>query len=123
MKKYLALLLALVMIFALAACGGGSDAPATDVPTDTPETDSPVAETYTIGICQLMQHDALDAATRGFRDAVTEALGDAVTFDEQNAQGDSATCSTIVTGFVANDYDLIMANATPALQAAMSATT
>ena len=122
MKKYLALLLALVMVFALAACGGGDDAPATDVPTDVP-TDAPETASYTIGICQLMQHDALDAATKGFRDALTEALGDAVTFDEQNAQGDPATCSTIVTGFVANDYDLIMANATPALQAAIAATT
>ncbi|MBQ9647380.1 MAG: ABC transporter substrate-binding protein, partial [Oscillospiraceae bacterium] len=64
----------------------------------------------------------LDAATQGFRDSLTEALVDDVTFDEQNAQGDPATCSTIVTGFVSNNYDLIMANATPALQAAVAAT-
>lgn len=79
-------------------------------------------KTYTIGICQLIQHAALDAATQGFMDALTEKLGDNVTFDLQNAQGESTMCATIVTGFVANEYDLIMANATPALQAAVSAT-
>jgi putative ABC transport system substrate-binding protein len=78
--------------------------------------------TYTIGICQLIQHDALDAATQGFKDALTEQLGDAVTFDEQNAQGDSNTCSTIINGFVSNGVDLIMANATAALQAAQAGT-
>ena len=76
-------------------------------------------DTYTIGICQLVQHVALDAATQGFKDEVTKELGeDAVTFDEQNAQGDSNTCSTIVNSFVSNNVDLILANATPALQAA-----
>ena len=146
MKKALAFLLAAMMLLALCACGGsnattdaadnsGAEDTANTEPADTgaavdagesePAEANPAestGETYTVGICQLMQHDALDAATRGFRDALTEALGDAVTFDEQNAQGDSATCSTIVTGFVANDYDLIMANATPALQAAIAAT-
>ena len=79
-------------------------------------------ETYTVGICQLVQHVALDAATQGFKDALTEEFGDAVTFDEQNAQGDSNTCSTIVNTFVSNNVDLIMANATPALQAAAAGT-
>ena len=63
-----------------------------------------------------------DAATQGFKDALTEALGDAVTFDEKNAAGDSPTCATIVNGFVSDGVDLIMANATPALQASASAT-
>ena len=141
MKKLIPVLLALCLIAGLAACGStpaapatdvpatdvpATDAPATDVPaTDTPATEEPAAEkTYVIGICQLVQHDALDAATAGFRDAVTAGLGaDNVRFDEQNASGDSATCSTICTGFVAANVDLIMANATPALQAAVSATT
>lgn len=79
-------------------------------------------ESYDVGICQLVQHPALDAATEGFRAALTDALGDRVTFDEQNASGDSATCSTIVNTFVTNNVDLILANATPALQAAVSAT-
>ncbi len=77
---------------------------------------------YNIGICQLVQHPALDAATQGFQDALTEKLGAKVTFDLQNASGDSAMCITIVNSFLANSVDLIMANATPALQAAMAGT-
>lgn len=69
-------------------------------------------KTYTIGICQLVQHDALDAATKGFEDAITEKMGDSVKFDEQNAQGDSNTCSTIINSFVSEGADLILANAT-----------
>ncbi len=85
--------------------------------------DSEKKDSYKIGICQIVQHDALDAASKGFKDAVTEKLGkDNVTFDEQNAQGDSATCSTIVNGFVSSKVDLILANATPPLQAAAEAT-
>ncbi len=80
-------------------------------------------DVYEVGICQLVQHPALDAATKGFRDALAEKLGDKVKFDEQNAAGDSATCATIVNTFVANDYDLILANATAPLQAASAATT
>ena len=80
-------------------------------------------ETYTVGICQLVQHDALDAATQGFIDSLTEAMGDKVEILEvQNAQGDSNTCSTIVNDFVSKDVDLILANATPALQAAAAIT-
>lgn len=80
-------------------------------------------DTYNIGICQLVQHEALDAATQGFKDALTEELGeDTVTFDEQNAQGDSNTCSTIINSFVSNGVDLILANATPSLQAAAAGT-
>ena len=80
-------------------------------------------DTYTIGICQLVQHEALDAATQGFKDEIVKELGeDAVTFDEQNAQGDSNTCSTIINSFVSNNVDLILANATPALQAAAAGT-
>ena len=79
-------------------------------------------ETYTVGVSQLVQHVALDAATQGFQDALTEKLGDTVKFDVQNASGDSNTCSTIVNTFISNGVDLIMANATPALQAAVAAT-
>lgn len=79
-------------------------------------------DTYTVGVSQLVQHVALDAATQGFQDALTEKLGDAVKFDVQNASGDSNTCSTIVNTFISNGVDLIMANATPALQAAVAAT-
>lgn len=80
-------------------------------------------KTYKIGICQLMEHEALDAATEGFKQAIIDELGeDAVEFDVQNGQGDPATCSTIANQFVSNNVDLIMANATPALQSAAAAT-
>lgn len=79
-------------------------------------------ETYTVGICQYVQHEALDAATQGFKDALTEKLGDRVVIDEQNAQGDVYMCSSIVNGFVSGEVDLILANATMALQTAVTAT-
>ena len=77
---------------------------------------------WTVGICQLVQHPALDAATQGFKDALIKGLGDDVKIDEQNASGEAANCSTIVNGFVAKNVDLILANATAPLQAAASAT-
>lgn len=86
---------------------------------------NPDKEHYVVGICQLVQHAALDAATEGFMDALTEELakeGRTVEFDLQNAQGDATTCSTIANKFVTNDVDLILANATAALQATSQAT-
>ena len=77
---------------------------------------------YKVGVCQLIQHPALDLATKGFTDVLKEKLGDDVEIIEQNANGDSATCATIVNNFVSSNVDLIMANATPALAAAVSAT-
>ena len=133
MKKMLALLLALVMVLSLAACASSQPAAASTETAETTETTEPAAEesaeapaesgkTYTVGVCQLVQHEALDAATQGFIDALKEELGDAVTVDVQNASGDSVNCGTIVNGFVSKGVDLIMANATPALTAAVSAT-
>ena len=104
MKKLLAMMMVVMM---LAVC----------VPAMA-ETE----QTYLVGICQLVQHEALDAATQGFKDALTEKLGDSVEFDEANASGDSANCITIMNTFLSEDVDLIMANATPALQAAQAAT-
>jgi len=77
---------------------------------------------YVIGICQLVTHDALDAATKGFKDTLIAEFGDKVVFKEQNAANDAAMCGTIANTFVAENVDLIMANATPALQAAAAAT-
>jgi putative ABC transport system substrate-binding protein len=78
---------------------------------------------YKVGIIQLVEHPALDAATEGFKQAIIDELGaDVVLFDYQNAQNDANTCSTIANQFVSNKVDLIMANATPALQAAAAAT-
>ena len=106
MKKLVSILLVLAMLIAMSACSS-----------------EPAAEgTYTVGICQLVQHEALDAATQGFKDALTEKLGDDVTFVEHNASGDAATCVTICNQLVAEGVNLIMGNATPALQAAAAAT-
>lgn len=80
------------------------------------------SDTFKVGICQLVQHPALDSATQGFRDALTAKLGDKVVFDEQNASGEANNCATIVNGFISKNVDLIMANATSPLQAAASAT-
>lgn len=77
---------------------------------------------FTVGICQLVQHPSLDAATKGFMDAVEEAMPGEVTFDLQNASNDIPTCGIICSGFAANEVDLILANATPSLQAAAAAT-
>ncbi len=105
MKKWIAMLCVIAMMASLAACGSA-------------ETD-----TYTIGICQIQTHDALDAATQGFKDALTAELGEGkVTFNHQDAGGDYTNCATIVAGFVAENVDLILANATPPLQAAAAAT-
>ena len=141
MKKLLALMLAGVMVFSLAACGSSSTEEAEEeaveetteaeeeeeteeVEEEAEEAEEETAsETYVIGICQLVQHDALDLATEGFKDAVIAAFGEEnVEFDEQNAAGDSATCATIINQFVSNEVDLIMANATAAVQAAAQGT-
>ena len=120
-KKLLALVLACAMALGLAACGGSkAETPAGNNGDAANGNDA--AKTYLVGICQLAPHPALDAATQGFKDALTEALGKQVRFEEQNAAGESNTCSTIVNGFVSENVDLILANASSALQAAASAT-
>ena len=111
MKKMIALMMAVLMMLTLVACGSA----------DSGGSNADVA--YSIGVCQLVQHEALDAATQGFIDTVNAALGEEnINWDIQNAAGDSNTCNTIVNGFVSSNVNLIMANATPALQAASVAT-
>ena len=110
---------------ALSACGGSSSASSAAASSTVASASVAAASNgkkFTVGICQLVQHAALDAATQGFEDALTASFGENVTFDFQNAQGDSATCATIANGFVSSGVALIMANATPALQAAQAAT-
>ena len=109
MKKILALLCALCMIFALTACGQSAAPAAAD-------------KTFTVGVCQLVQHPALDAATQGFVETLEKALGDKVTITVLNGAGEQASCATIASQFVSDGVDLIMANATPALIACASAT-
>ena len=98
MKKIITLALVLMMV-AMTAC----------------------ASATTVGICQLVQHVALDQATQGFKDALSEKMPDVI-FDEKNASGDEVNCATIANTFVSDGVDLIMCNATPALQAAVAAT-
>ena len=113
MKKITAMLLALMMVMSLCACGASeSAAPA-------------AADAYTVGVCQLMEHESLDKATQGFIDALTadlEAAGKSVKVDTQVA-GEANLCTTVINTFTAKKVDLIMANATPALLAAANATT
>lgn len=109
-KKIVSLLTVTALVTSLTACGSSSEKSGSE---------SSDKKTYKIGICQLVEHEALDAATKGFKKALTDKLGEGnVEFDEQNAQGESTNCSTICNGFVTNGVDLIMANATGALQAA-----
>ena len=125
-KKIMVFALVGVMTLAASACGGSSEEAADasgsegEAEADGAETDS--GEAYTVGVIQLVQHPALDAATEGFEKALQEELGGSVTVDVQNAAGDSAQCSTIANTFVSSNYNLIMANATASLQAAQAAT-
>lgn len=106
-----------------ATADAASTADASSAADDSSAAEIPADKVYNIGICQLVQHEALDAATQGFKDVLTEKLGaDHVKFDEQNANGESTNCTTICTGFAASGVDLILANATGALQAASAAT-
>ena len=124
-KKLLALVLATAMTLSLASCGGSkTETPSTGSDNSSASSDNSSAEgaTYKVGICQLVQHPALDAATQGFIDALNEALPGQVEFENKNASGEANNCGTIVNGFVSEGVDLIMANATAALTAAASAT-
>ena len=113
MKRILAMMLSTMMLLSLCACGGSDESGAASGDGDS---------AYSVGIVQLVQHIALDQATQGFQDALTEKLGDSVKFDVQVAGGDVTNCTAIVTKFVNADVDLIMGNATPAVIAAKEAT-
>lgn len=110
MKKVIGLLLLLVVVSAMVFAGGSTEKPAEK-------------KVYNVGICQFVQHVALDAATQGFKDAIIAELGaENVKFNEGNASADMATVTTIINGLVSANVDLIMANATPPLQVAAAAT-
>lgn len=110
-KKFLAAAAACLMVAGLAACGNEPSTPS-----------NPDEKVFQIGIVQLVEHNALDEATRGFQEFLTEKLGDKVQFNVQNAQGEQTNCTTIVNQFVSSKVDLIMANATNAVKAAREAT-
>ena len=111
-KKLLAAAAASLMVAGMTACGNNS----------TPTPSNPDEKVFQIGIVQLAEHPALDEATRGFKEFLTEKLGDKVQFNVQNAQGEQTNCTTIVNQFVSSKVDLIMANATNAVKAAREAT-
>ena len=109
MKKTLAILMAALMLLGLTACSSAPEATTEPAATaeQTEQTAAPAEEkqSYTVGICQLVQHPALDAATQGFKDVLTEQLGDSVTIAEGNASNDIPTCATLVNGFVSSEVD------------------
>ena len=107
MKKLLAMILVIMLVVSMTACAAQDDGK------------------FVIGICQLQEHPALSAATQGFMDAVKEGMAEKgldVEFDVQIAAGEATTCTNIVLDFLSSEVDLILANATPALQAAFAAT-
>ena len=136
MNKLMSVAMSAAMVMSLTACGSTAEdtaASATTGAAEAQETQTTQAQAdaeqaasdkvYQIGILQQLEHPALDAASEGFEAALTELLGaDNVKFDLQNAQGEQANCATISNNFVANNYDLILANATTALQCAGAAT-
>ena len=127
MKKMMALLLTMSLAVAtLTGCSTAGQKAKEDKKTEESSDKEAKKESkdgvYHIGIIQLVEHQALDAATEGFQDALKEKLGDKVEFDLQNAQNEETNCATIATKFVNDDVDLILANATPALTATAAAT-
>lgn len=129
MNKMLSVIMAAAMAVSMTACGSDAASDNSTAANDntTTATEAGAASSdgqkYTIGILQQLEHPALDAASEGFQDALTELLGAGnVTFDLQNAQGEQANCATIANNFVAGNYDLILANATTALQCSAAAT-
>lgn len=109
--KWLALVLCVAIVaVTLVSCGGNTNKVDED-------------KVFNVGICQFVQHVALDAATEGFKQALIDKIGeDHVNFDYQDASNEVTNCTTIINKFVSDEVDLIMANATPPLQAAAEAT-
>ena len=116
MKRVFAILLAVMMLVSMAACAPSQQGGEQTTGAQTGD------EKFVVGVCQLIPHDALDAATKGFVETLKAEFGDNVEIVEKVASGDMASCTPIISDFVASEVDLIMANATPALQAAAAAT-
>lgn len=113
MKKYLAAAVAVVMALGVMT---GCSSSKTEEKAETPAEETADDTVYKIGVLQLTQHAALDAANDGFVAALDDA-GIKYEIDQQNASGDQSTCQTIAEKLVNDGNDLIYAIATPAAQA------
>lgn len=127
MKKTLALLLAGVIALSATACasGGSTSSAAASAAAGSQAASAAAEKKFKIGIVQLVEHPALDAAYKGFVDGLAKAGyvdGQNITLDYQNAQGEQANCQTIATKLVDDKSDLILAIATPAAQAVANTT-
>lgn len=136
-SKAISFILAGVMAMALSACGSkpaetaaasesGKQEETTAAAQSKEEEKSAAAKTaegkeFKIGVLQLVQHTALDAANKGFIAALDDS-GIHYTVDQQNASGDQSTCQTIASKLVNDGDDLILAIATPAAQAVAGST-
>mgnify|MGYP001171439299 FL=1 len=102
----------------LTACAGtpAATTPPAESPTASEQPTEQPAKTYSIGITQIVTHEALDAAREGFKAALADA-GLQATYDEQNAQGDPSIAASIAGTFADAGHDLILAIATPTAQA------
>ncbi len=131
-QKLTAMLLTMTLALSLGACGGSTSS-STDTESDTASVESSEGEAvatvdgeYSIGIIQMMDHEALNSAREGFIQALADnglVEGENLTIDYQNGQGDQNNLGTIADQFVADNEDLVFAIATPAAQAVASKTT
>lgn len=108
----------LLVTFALSACSKSDHSIAEDQKSTKADQ---VEKTYKIGLMQISKHPALDAATKGFKQALNDK-NLKVEFIFQNAQGDMNNNSIIANNLVGREVDLIFANSTPCAQAALSVT-
>jgi putative ABC transport system substrate-binding protein len=134
-KNICALMLTGVIGLSLAGCGGGTKTETTKAvaasttaaagATTAAKDAKTDAKKVSIGILQLVEHNALDSACKGFKDALKEGgyvEGQNLTIDFQNAQADQSNLKTMSQRFVNNKVDLILAIATPAAQSVAAET-
>ena len=108
----------LALAATLAGCGNSNTAATGSAAGST----AAAGDAYKVGVIQLVEHSALDAANKGFVKAIKDS-GLNVDIDQQNAQNDQSAAQTIASKFVSDNDNLIFAIGTPAAQAAAGATT
>lgn len=133
-KLFTSLVIFVLAIFALVACGNQETANEENNQQNEPQTEQPANEEqepaqeekqYKVGASQIVEHPSLDEAFEGFKAALAEngfVEGENISYDFQSAQGDINNAATIATKFVADNVDLIFANSTPSAQSALNAT-